>query len=120
MKVLFDSTIIIDALKRIEPAIDEIRLYEDRAISVVTWIEVMVGARARDAEAVTREFLSRFGRIELSPKIAEEAVLVRQEYRLRLPDAIILATARSERRMLLTRDSRDFGGSTGVLIPYRL
>jgi hypothetical protein len=47
--------------------------------------------------------------------------MVRRERRLKLPDAIILATAETADRLLITRNTRDFpANDPGIRIPYRL
>ena len=99
---------------------DELARYENPAISVITWIEVMVGA-APKAEPATRGFLANFETMKVTDAISEHAVVLRRAMRLRIPDAIILATARSENLMLVTRNSKDFGAaSPGVRVPYRV
>ena len=62
--------------------------------------------------------LSNFVQIELGPDIAEETVFVRRQTRLKLPDAILLATAHVEGRVLLTRNTRDFKPGRSVRVPY--
>lgn len=47
MKALFDTNILIDYLNGIAAAKKELDLYESRAISIVTWMEVMSGAIRR-------------------------------------------------------------------------
>lgn len=44
VNVLFDSNILIDFLNGVKAAEDELSLYNDKAVSVITWIEVMSGA----------------------------------------------------------------------------
>lgn len=39
---------------------------------------------------------------------------------MKLPDAIILATAQLHRRELVTRNIEDFAGVPGVITPYQL
>lgn len=120
-RVLLDSPIIIDALLGVEPAVAVVDNYADRAISIITWIEVLAGIDPSD-HPTTKIFLRSFARIELDDEVADATVAVRQQVRLKLPDAIILASARVERRMLLTRDSKDFGRLPGerISIPYTL
>jgi predicted nucleic acid-binding protein len=51
--------------------------------------------------------------------VATEAVAIRKQARIKLPDAIIWATARLEDRVLVTRNKKDFSPSDpGVRIPY--
>ena len=66
----------------------------------------MVGARTHPDEDVSREFLAHFRVVPLMPHIAEEAVKLRQEYRLKLPDAVIWASAISENCLLVSRNTK--------------
>jgi len=120
MKALFDTNILIDYLNGIPAAKRELDLYESCAISIVTWMEVMSGGESQLAET-TRAFLNHFIAIPIGEPIAERAVKLRRERRLKLPDAIILATALETGLMLVTRNSKDFGGTLpGIRIPYRV
>ena len=112
MRALFDSNILIDYLNGIAPAKAELARYKRPAISMITWIEVLVGATA-ETESITRSFLSAFERVEVTAAIGEMAVLIRRESGLRIPDAIILATARVHEAVLWTQDA-DFAGLKGV------
>jgi hypothetical protein len=53
MKALFDGNILIDYLSDIAAAKKEFQLYESRAISVATWMEVMVDC-VLDNDEITR------------------------------------------------------------------
>jgi predicted nucleic acid-binding protein len=65
--------------------------------------------------------LESFPRLPLDHAIACETVLLRQQHGLKVPDRIILATARCAQLSLATRNSRDFPLTlTGVLHPYQL
>ena len=120
MKALFDTSLLIDYLNAVPEAAAEIERYEDGAISIITWIEVMVGATASTREAL-RTFVNSFDVIQIDNGIAERAVALRQERRLKLPDAIIWATARQSSRLLVTRNTKDFpAGEPDVRHPYRL
>jgi predicted nucleic acid-binding protein len=116
-RVLVDTNILIDQLAGQAKARAEIRMHENRAVSVISRIELMVGVQ--DAERQRAEsLLSNFIQIELTPEIAEEAVHVCQTTRLKLADAILLATAHVEGRVLLTRNTRDFQEGRFVRFPY--
>jgi len=118
VKPLFDTNVLIDYLLNVEEARTELGRYPQAAISIISWMEVLAGARP-DHEQVTRRFLNRFDRIELDGPIAERAVAVRRERRIKLPDAIIWATAHCGSLMLVTRNSKDFpAGEPWVRIPY--
>ncbi|HEY5006518.1 MAG TPA: type II toxin-antitoxin system VapC family toxin [Caulobacteraceae bacterium] len=120
VKPLFDTNILIDFLNGIEAAKSELARYEDPAISIISWMEVMAGASESDKDA-TRAFLSGFQRIGLDESIAEAAVALRQSHRVKLPDAIVWASAQVHGRLLVTRNERDFPtADPGVRMPYRL
>jgi predicted nucleic acid-binding protein len=119
-KVLFDTNILIDHLSGIERAGAELRRYQDRAISIITWMEVMAGSNSED-ESRIRAFLTAFRCLPITLDVAERAFLARKLRKLKLPDAIILATAEAADRLLITRNTRDFASDDpGVRIPYRL
>lgn len=120
MKAVFDTNIIIDALNGVAQADDEYSRYERVFISRVTWMEVLIGAKGDEAQL--RDFLeTQFEIIPLDLPVAETAVTLRRQYRLRLPDAIIWATAQVCDAVLVTRNTKDFdSGWEGVRIPYQV
>jgi len=120
VKALFDTNILIDYLNAVPQARTELNRYETRNISIVSWMEVLVGAPAKVEEA-TRAFLAGFRVIELDGEIAERAVSLRRNHGVKLPDAIIWATADVNSLLLVTRNIKDFGADTpGVRVPYML
>ncbi|WP_343519501.1 PIN domain-containing protein [Sphingomonas sp.] len=121
----FDTNIVIDALKGYEPARDELRRATSggaRAwISRVVWIEVL--SKGADEGLRRAEImLSGFGIDEMDGEIAARAASLRRErQRLRLPDAVILATAMLRGRVLVTRNTTDFPAAMpGIRVPYTL
>jgi hypothetical protein len=121
----FDSNIIIDALAGFGQARAEIDRATDfgaRAwISRAVWIEVMSkgeGAGLKRAETL----LSGFGVDELDAEIASRAAALRRERpRLKAMDAVILATALTRGRVLITRNTKDFPAEMpGIRVPYTL
>jgi predicted nucleic acid-binding protein len=120
MIAVFDTNIVIDALNGVQAADAEYDRYERVFISLITWMETLVGATA-DEEQV-RDFLnSRFEIVPLDESVAETAIAIRRNRRLRLPDAIILATAQVHAAELVTRNTRDFDPSWGgIRVPYTL
>ena len=120
VKALFDTNILIDYLNGVPDAATEIGRYRDKAISLITWMEVMAGATARD-EQIIRTFLSQFELLPIDGAVSTEAVAIRRARKLKLPDAIILATARTAGRLLITRNARDFpaGVDVDVRMPYQ-
>jgi hypothetical protein len=120
VKALFDTNILVDYLNGVGEAREEIDRYETRLISPITWMEVMVGADEAEDQAV-RTFLARFTQVGIDARVAETAVGLRREHGIRLPDAIIWASAKRENALLVSRNRRDFPpGLPEVRIPYRL
>ena len=118
VKVLFDTNILIDYLNGVKEAKVELARFEDKAISVITWMEVMVGTTPA-TQAGTKAFLAGFAHLPINDIVAERAVALRQSKRIKLPDAIVWATAQTSDRLLITRNTKDFGtDEPGVRIPY--
>jgi predicted nucleic acid-binding protein len=119
VKALFDSDVLIDYLQGIEEAKREIGRYSDPLYSIISWMEIMCGAETdRERRAAELLFASMQQR-ELTQKIAEVAVKERKRLRLKLPDAVILATADTEGCILVTRNTRDFDrNDPRVRFPY--
>jgi hypothetical protein len=90
-------------------------------VSQITWMEVLVGSRDEEEERVIREFLGGFSVVPIGQEVAEAAVVLRRDNRLKLPDAIILGTAECQQALLVTRDTKAFGDSSpGIRVPYQL
>lgn len=120
VKALLDTNILIDYLNGVIAARDEIGRYQRPLISLITWMEVLAGTPTGHAQAV-RAFLRRFACVGIDADIAERAVEVRQTHRLKLPDAIIHATALEHSALLVTRNTKDFSGEEpGIRVPYSL
>jgi len=121
MKAVFDTNILIDYLNGRDEALKEFELYEDKIISVITFIEVLVGASSREEEAHIRDLLAMFVVHELSPAIAEKAIVLRKTMGFKIPDAIIYATARLEGCILVSRNTKDFKAEwPDVHVPYEI
>jgi predicted nucleic acid-binding protein len=119
----FDTDIVIDALSGFPPARAEIeRAVSGGArawISRVAWLEVLSKGDAAAVKSVLA-FMSHFGLDEIDEEIASRAAALRRERpRLKSPDAIILATAQTRGRVLVTRNTKDFPAEMpGIRVPY--
>ena len=80
----------------------------------------MAGARPSDG-VLLDHYLSSFRILDLGPEIYKQTVEVRRQFsRLKLPDAMIYATALAHSLILVTRNTRDFHeGMSSIRIPYR-
>lgn len=121
----FDTNIIIDTLRGIPQAREELERAVQRGgrlwISRAVWIEVLSkgeGEGLRRAETL----LSGFGVDEIDAEIgARAAALRRERQELKAMDAIILATAQTRGRVLVTRNTKDFPARMpGIRVPYTL
>lgn len=119
MKALFDTNLLIDYLKGVEAAQVELARYRQSLISIVTWMEILAGVRNEEEGDVVEMFLRDFRIVEVTRAIAREATDIRKNSRLRLPDALIWASARRESALLVTRNTKDFPkDEPGIRIPY--
>ena len=74
-------------------------------VSVITEIELLsYPSLNSDEERQIRNFLSEITVVGIDSNIKELAITLRKNYRLRLPDAIIVATAKSLDAILFTND----------------
>jgi predicted nucleic acid-binding protein len=121
MKAVVDTNILIDYLNGSTKAKQELASFEELYVSLITWMEVVVGAAEGEEESEIREFLRRFRVVSVDEGIAERAVAIRRKEKLRLPDAIIWATAQQLGIILVTRNTRDFPEKhPGIRVPYRI
>ena len=80
----------------------------------------MIGAEKSLADE-TRSFLDGFDLIPLDDTVAEGAVRLRREYRIKLPDAIVWASAQTNSMLLVTRNTKVFpAGDPSVRVPYKV
>jgi len=111
-KLLADTNILIYFLEgnpQYEMLADEVS-----AISVISEIEMLGHTGiATDQAKIIREFLDSFEIFELTPGIKEIAISLKQQQRLKLPDAVIAATAIYHDLVLFTSD-RDFKKIKGL------
>lgn len=121
MKAVFDTNILIDYLNGIDATKAELARYSIRQISVISFIEVMVGAKNATEENAIQGFLGTFEILELSAEIAREAISIRKQFRLKIPDAIVYASARTQGCILVSRNTKDLKQEwPDVRIPYQI
>jgi predicted nucleic acid-binding protein len=113
--VIFDTDILIDAGLHNEQAVSLLFETEQRtklAISVITEMEMIVGCRSKVELQNVERFLERFTVVKLNSIISDKAVELLKRYRashgLKMPDALIAATAIISQVPLITKNQRDF------------
>lgn len=107
--MLIDSNILIYGASGEYPALDTILDRTDLAVASVTRIETL---GYHDLSEIERNWLATaFARMEilaLEDAVAQRAITLRQQSRMKLADAIIAATALVHRLPLVTRNVDDF------------
>jgi len=126
MRNLIDTNVWIDALAgRLSPAaFFKISVQADWAgYSAITRIELFGLPGLKDEEETKiSEILKPFVEIAVESAIIDRAIGVRKARRIKVPDAIIAATALVRGCSLITRNTEDFKGISDLVVidPYTL
>ena len=114
MKVIFDTSILVDCLRGNNKATREVervaRREIDGFISVLTEAELYAG-RECDTDAglsKVENIVSLFTKLFLTSDIAQQAGFFKRRYKVELPDAIIAATASIHGTKVWTKNVKDF------------
>lgn len=126
-KALLDTNIVVDLFNGVPQSADEVSYYPDVAISAITLMELAVGCIKLGTMQQLLAFINTGVLvIHTDQAIALAAAQIRAVglmalpmRNIKLPDAIIGATANLSLRTLVTRNPRDFGASA-VRVPYQL
>jgi predicted nucleic acid-binding protein len=119
VNAVIDTNVFVDLAQRSEAAAQELERYDRLLVSRITWIEFLVGARNQDEEDRRRAIFHDVEVVEMDGTVAAETILIRKNTRLKLPDAIIWATARTQGLILVTLNHRDFSRKNpDIRIPY--
>ena len=106
---LLDSNVIIRLSKQDPHLIDFVSKSLNSAISVITYMEVLGYHFSNPKELdLIKELLTWFELIHIDHAIADQTIKIRQMYKIKLPDAIIAATAQICKLTLVTGDTTDF------------
>ena len=116
----FDTNILIDWMKDRAPASVELSRYSCHRISRIVWTEILAGEPLETRNRIT-ELLAPFEVVEIDSRIASAAADIRFRTRMKLLDAMILATAQVHGAILITRNTKDFPvNMPGIRVPYTL
>ncbi len=106
--VLVDTDVFIDHLRGAK----QIKVGRNRLhYSVITRAELFAGTSASD---LITQLLEPFRELVVDRAVAERAGRIRQEVGVRLPDALIAATAVEHGMSLATMNRRDFEAVRGL------
>ncbi len=122
-KVIFvDTNVVVGFLNRDMFIVDLLNRYSSLCgllyVSVIVEIEAMSFSKLSDDEVhfLKKFFKSNFHQVNLDPNIADITARFRRESKIKLPDALIAATAMSMNAPLLTRNIKDFKKVLGLKI----
>jgi predicted nucleic acid-binding protein len=121
MRYIYDTNIFIYYLAD-EVAVssfftEEFLNLHEVVISPIIRIELLSFAGlSKEEEQSIEDLLSQFNAIPLSRVIENQTVALKRQYKIKLPDAIIAATAINQDAVLLTRNVNDFQGIVGFKI----
>lgn len=123
--ILFDTNIFIDMLNGVPEATAELSSYDHPAISIITYMELRAGQVVRpQEEPILDAVLAEFSMLQIDQQVMEQAIEIRGNSllvgpKVKLPDAIIGATARVYGIPVVTRNPRDFNWTgIDVHVPY--
>lgn len=109
-RLLYDTDVLIDHLEGRRPLPAE----DDVAYSCISRAELYSWGAADEDRL--NSFLEPMDEIEIGREVAQEAGRIRRATRIKLPDALVAATALSSRRVLVTRNTKDFRRIKGLRI----
>ncbi|MBF0614950.1 MAG: type II toxin-antitoxin system VapC family toxin [Magnetococcales bacterium] len=121
MRCLFDSNPLIYFLNGVLPSHGREWIREGirfgGAYSVITRIEILGFPESPERTQAASRLLQRFTEIALSEVILQRTIHLRRQYRrLKIPDAIIAATAMESALPLITHNLDDFTGIAGLIV----
>ena len=119
---LVDTNIIIYYLEGERAAVSFLSEIRGKmAISCITWMETLSYPFSKDEEQIVRTFLQEFRLIEIAVPVMELSVGLRRNKKIKLPDAIIAASAIHNELILVTRNTKDFKGTaTKTIDPFAM
>ncbi|MGZ3778083.1 MAG: type II toxin-antitoxin system VapC family toxin [Mucilaginibacter sp.] len=121
---LIDTNTIIDYLENKLPE-NALSIIDGSVVnlSVISRIELLVWPKATQQQLdILNNFIQTSRVFLLSEEIILRTIAIRREFRLKLPDAIIAATALVNNLSLLTHNTKDFEKINELIItdPYLL
>jgi len=104
MKYLLDTNAVVYCLEGIFPLFEKISFEDELSLSFISRIELYCGNNNEDQDFMIRRFVSDLVEFETDANITERTIFVRKKYGLKIPDAIIVATAIEKGLSLVTAD----------------
>ena len=107
--LVVDSNIIIYLSKNQISFDDVFSKHDFFYLSIITYIEVLgFNFSSENEKMLVNKFLSNFKILDVTHGLAERVIEIRKNRKIKLPDAIILATAQVTESDLMTKNISDF------------
>lgn len=117
-RYLIDSNIISDYFsENLEKGLFDFLdpIFENKpSLSIITQIELLSWKTDPEIENHLKQFLDNSQIFNLSDQIVMSCVTMRRFYSIKIPDAIIAATARAENLIVITKNVKDFSKIKGL------
>ncbi|MEM0992932.1 MAG: type II toxin-antitoxin system VapC family toxin [Bacteroidota bacterium] len=125
-KYLIDSNAVIDYLRGSLPAAGMAFMHtvinDIPKVSIITKIEVLGFNTTPQAYQILSDFFEDALVLALSDEIAQATIELRKNYKIKLPDALIAATALIYNLSVISRNTSDFAKINGLncVNPHKL
>lgn len=111
IKGLIDTNILIYLSNELLDSSVLWERYDELLISRITHIEALgYNFKEKKDEELVKELVSRFQLLELDDQVGEATINIRKKKKIKLPDAIIYATAFVNKCEIVTANVKDFKG----------
>jgi predicted nucleic acid-binding protein len=124
MRWLLDSNVLIDALVGSPHGVrvlQEARKRTDVSViySAITRIEVLgFPTLSEQEEEAVRRLLNEFEEVAISNAVIERTIQIRKLVRIKIPDALIAASADTVQAVVVTRNISDFNRVPGLTVVH--
>ena len=112
----FSASFSVDGIALMDTVIDAVP-----KISVITQIELLCWQKDADTEQKIKNFIADSVVLDISPEVIVQCVNLRKGKKIKIPDAIIAATALAYGYILITNNEKDFANIKGLKManPYK-
>ena len=122
-KLLLDTNILIYLSKKEIKLTDFARKDDALYISVISLMEAKgYPFSNKQEETIIDNLCENLLKVQLTDQVIEAVIALRRKHKIKLPDAIILASAIENKLKLITRNSKDFESAAplnSVVNPFR-
>ena len=124
MRWLLDSNVLIDALAGLPHGVRVLREARQRSglsviYSAIIRIELLGFPNlSQTEEAAIRRLLNEFEEVPISNAVIERTIQIRKAVRIKVPDALIAASAETVQAIVVTRNIADFQRVPGLTVVH--